>query len=147
MDFSLLVWGSNPRTCQYEAGVIVTQLWISELISEMVFSSCSNVWWKLNCIRLWFGEMTCIWHILISCHNTIRMNEWMFIELFYGVEEKIMANVLPIPRHVPYGLRDLPSQLWSKCNWLLRLGRPWGTVTLSWWGGWWYMNMKYQEGP
>jgi hypothetical protein len=53
----------------------------------------------------------------------------------------------PMPPHVPYGLCGLPSQLWLKCNRLLRLGRPWGTVTLSRWCGWWYMNMKYQEGP
>jgi hypothetical protein len=52
-----------------------------------------------------------------------------------------------IPPHVPYRLRGLPSRLWPKCNRLLRLGRPWGAVTLSRWGGWWYMNMKYQEGP
>jgi hypothetical protein len=51
------------------------------------------------------------------------------------------------PPHVPYRLRGLPSRLWPKCNWLLGLGRPWGAVTLSRWGGWWYMNMKYQEGP
>jgi hypothetical protein len=23
----------------------------------------------------------------------------------------------------------------------------WDAVTLSRWGGWWYMNMKYHEGP
>jgi hypothetical protein len=50
-----------------------------------------------------------------------------------------------MPPHVPYGLCGLPSQLWPECNRLLRLGCPWGAVTLSWWGGWWYM--KYQEGP
>jgi hypothetical protein len=48
----------------------------------------------------------------------------------------------PIPPHVPYELRALPSRLWPKCNRLLRLGRPWGSVTLSRWGGWWYLNMK-----
>jgi hypothetical protein len=53
----------------------------------------------------------------------------------------------PIPPHVPYGLRGLPSRLWPKCNRLLRLWHPWGAVTLSRWGGWWYMNMKYQEAP
>jgi hypothetical protein len=42
---------------------------------------------------------------------------------------------LPMPPHIPYGLRGLPSRLWLKCNRLLRLGRPWGTVTLSRWGG------------
>jgi hypothetical protein len=51
------------------------------------------------------------------------------------------------PPCVPYGLRSLPSRLWPKCNRLLSLGRPWGAVTLSRWGGWWYMDMKYQEGP
>jgi hypothetical protein len=39
-----------------------------------------------------------------------------------------------------------PSRLWPKCTRLLRLGRPWGAVTLSRWGGRWYMNMRYQEG-
>jgi hypothetical protein len=53
----------------------------------------------------------------------------------------------PMPPHVPYGPRGLPSRLWPKYNRLLMLGRPWGAVTLSRWGGWWYMNMKYQEGP
>jgi hypothetical protein len=56
------------------------------------------------------------------------------------VHEKFFSS--PMPPHVPYGLRGLPSRLWPKCNRLLRLGRPWGAVTLSRWGGWWYMNMK-----
>jgi hypothetical protein len=54
---------------------------------------------------------------------------------------------VPMPPHVPYGLLGLPSRLWPKCNRFLRLGRPWGAITLSRWGGWWYMNIKYQEGP
>jgi hypothetical protein len=37
------------------------------------------------------------------------------------------------------------SWLWLKCNRLLRLGRPWGAITLFRWGGWWYMNTEYQE--
>jgi hypothetical protein len=52
-----------------------------------------------------------------------------------------------MPPHVPYGLCSLPFRWWPKCNRLLGMGRPWGAVTLSRWGGWWYMNMKYQEGP
>jgi hypothetical protein len=36
--------------------------------------------------------------------------------------------------------------LWPKCNWLLRLGRPWGAVTLSRWDGWWYMNKSNRRG-
>jgi hypothetical protein len=53
----------------------------------------------------------------------------------------------PVPPHVPYGLRGLPSRLWPKCNWRLWLESPRGAVMLSRWGGWWYMNMKYQECP
>jgi hypothetical protein len=45
----------------------------------------------------------------------------------------------PIPSHVPYGLRGLPSRLWPKCNLLLRLGCTWGAVTLSQWYEWWYV--------
>jgi hypothetical protein len=65
-----------------------------------------------------------------------------------GVERFVLHVVFfPVPSHVPYGLHGLPSRLWPKCNRLLRMGRPWGAVTLSRWGGWWYVNMKYQEGP
>jgi hypothetical protein len=53
----------------------------------------------------------------------------------------------PVPPHVPYGLRGLPSRLWPKCNRILRLGRPSSAVTLCWWGGWWYMDMECREGP
>jgi hypothetical protein len=49
---------------------------------------------------------------------------------------------LPMPLHVPCGLRGLPSRLWPKCNRLLRLRLPWVAVT----GGCWHMNMKYQGG-
>jgi hypothetical protein len=31
------------------------------------------------------------------------------------------------------GLRGPPSWAWQKCNWLLRLVRPWGAVMLSQW--------------
>jgi hypothetical protein len=46
-----------------------------------------------------------------------------------------------MPPHVPYGLRGLPSRLWPKCNRLLRLGRPWGAVTLS---RWWMVVYEYE---
>jgi hypothetical protein len=52
----------------------------------------------------------------------------------------------PMPLHVPYGLRGLPSRLWPKCKRLLKLGRPWGAVTLSPWGGWWYMEYEVPGG-
>ena len=43
--------------------------------------------------------------------------------------------------HVLDGLRGLPSWPWQKCNRLLRLGRPWGAVTLSRWCELWYRRM------
>ena len=36
-----------------------------------------------------------------------------------------------MPPHVVCGLRGPPSWAWQECNRLLRLGRPWGAVTLS----------------
>jgi hypothetical protein len=64
-----------------------------------------------------------------------------------GYESMMTGNPPPMPPRVAYGLRGFPSRWWLKCNKLLRLGHPWGTVTLSQWGGWWCMNLKYQEGP
>jgi hypothetical protein len=50
-----------------------------------------------------------------------------------------------MPPHVPYGLRGSPSRLWSKCNRPLRLGRPWGAVTLSLWRWWWYTSLARES--
>jgi hypothetical protein len=47
---------------------------------------------------------------------------------------------LPNATTCPYRLRGPPSWLWPKCNRLLRLGRTWGAVMLSRWGGWWYVH-------
>ena len=40
----------------------------------------------------------------------------------------------PMPPHVLCGLCGPPCWAWQECNRLLRLGRPWGVVTLSRWG-------------
>ena len=47
----------------------------------------------------------------------------------------------PPPPTCPGGLRGPPSCARQKCNRLLRLGRPWGAVTLSRWCEWWYRRM------
>ena len=39
----------------------------------------------------------------------------------------------PMPPYALCGLRGPPSWAWQECNRLLRLGRPWGAVTLSRW--------------
>jgi hypothetical protein len=80
------------------------------------------------------GYLTLFFLLLISDTDTVSS------ENFFGGEGR------PMTTHAPYGLRGHPW-LWPKCYRLLRLGRPWGAVTLSRWGGWWYMNMMCQEGP
>jgi len=53
-------------------------------------------------------------------------------------------NFAPPPPNAPTcpcGLRGLPTWAWQKCNRLLRLGHPWGAVTLSRWCEWWYRRM------
>ena len=49
------------------------------------------------------------------------------------------------PTTCPCGLRGPPSWAFQQCNRLLRLGRPWGAVTLSRWCEWWYRRMECQE--
>jgi hypothetical protein len=68
----------------------------------------------------------------LSSRNT--SHRLVCLEIGYLNSSNIFFN--PMPTHVPYGLRGLPSRLWPKCNRLLRLGRPSGAVTLCWWGGW-----------
>jgi len=42
-------------------------------------------------MHVWFGNVIRTWHILISDHDTIRMNECMFIEFLFGVEEEVSS--------------------------------------------------------
>ena len=55
------------------------------------------------------------------------------IHLCYFVFKCHIFPPLPMPPHVLCGLRGSPSWAWQECNQLLRLGRPWGAVTLSRW--------------
>jgi hypothetical protein len=74
MNIPLLVWEPNLWSCQCNAVVHITQLWSLELISEVVFSYCSNVWWKPTCMHVWFGNMAPIWYIWSQI--TVPL-EWM----------------------------------------------------------------------
>jgi hypothetical protein len=103
--------------------------------------------WK--CARYWmirFGMNS--WNHL-KCNPLMWVHTCNFTAYRNAVTLPVTNTIQRIfpPPHVPYGLRGLRSWLWPKCNRFLRLGRPWGAVTLSRWGGWWYINMKYQEGP
>jgi hypothetical protein len=55
----------------------------------------------------------------------------------------------PMPPHVPYRLCGPPSWLWPNCNRLLRLGRPYGAVTLLRWCVMMMIcvSVDYQERP
>jgi len=60
------------------------------------------------------------------------------------VDRTVCSRLECPPPHAPTcpcGLRGLPSWAWQKCNRLLRLGRPWGAVTLPRWCEWWYRRM------
>jgi len=45
-----------------------------------------------------------------------------------------------MPPHVHTNFRGPPSWLWRKCNRILRMGPPWGAVTLSRWCEGWYIG-------
>jgi hypothetical protein len=83
----------------------------------------------------------------LLCKSTYNNKSLNSCSYYISIWEEQNFFLNPMPPHVPYGLCGLPSWLWLKCNRLLRLGCSWGMVTLSRWGGWWYMNMEYQEGP
>ena len=52
----------------------------------------------------------------------------------------LLQYIFLMPPHVHTNFRGPPSWLWRKCNRLLRLGRPWGAVTLSRWCEGWYIG-------
>ena len=65
--------------------------------------------------------------------------------VLYGSRKK--QQILPyttflflMPPHVHTNFRGPPSWLWWKFIQLLRLGRPWGAVTLSRWCEGWYIG-------
>ena len=68
----------------------------------------------------------------ITAHMLIR-RQYIYIYIY------IFFFFLMQP-HVHTKFRGPPSWLWRKCNRLLRLGRPLGTVTLSRWCEGWYIG-------
>jgi hypothetical protein len=80
----------------------------------------------------------CVLMYLTMSAPSINLSISMLFHIFH-----ILSNATTCPSWTS----GLPSWLWPKCNQHLRLGSPWGAVMSSRWGGWWYMNMEYQEGP
>jgi hypothetical protein len=64
-------------------------------------------------------------------HRTCCSKEyrkWMILHVYWVRKWNIrffFANATTCPLWISWS----PSRLWPKCNWLLRLGRPWGAVT------------------
>jgi hypothetical protein len=91
--------------------------------------------------------------IMYGQPNVTKKEESLYVKLLTCWEFNLRQFRTPrffflsVPLHVPYRPPRLPSRLWPKWNRLLRLGRPWDAVSLSRRYGWWYMNMKCQEGP
>ena len=59
---------------------------------------------------------------------------------FCEVGTEVFKFFFLMPPHVHTKFRGPPFWLWWNCNRLLRLGRPWGAVTLSWWCEGWYIG-------
>jgi hypothetical protein len=99
----------NPNNFNYE-----TLGWLHVSASEKPFSGHPCIILSINIQYIWNVSI----HGIPRGFTTADTNN-MYIIFF----------PLPMPPHVPYVLRGLPSRLWPKCNRLLRMGRPWGAVT------------------
>ena len=66
---------------------------------------------------------------------SVRILRTMSEQLVYSRAVTILRYTCPppIPPHALLWTSWFPSWTWQKCNRLLRLGRPWGAVTLSRW--------------
>ena len=85
-----------------------------------------------NTTRLLIVIKECILHYYFQLHFNINVN----FTIFYFT--LLLFSLMP--PHIHTSFRVPPSWLWQKCNRLLRLGRPWGAVTLSWWCEGWYIG-------
>ena len=76
-----------------------------------------------------------------SVGRTWRSPATASIRVMYLWKHAILKVFLSNATTCPCGLRGPPFWAWQECNRLLRLGRPWGAVTLSRWCEWWYRKM------
>ena len=77
----------------------------------------------------------CVLHCACGCNNKLNIC-CNFIYCLFKIYWATKVFFFPMP---PHALSDfvVSPELWLKCNRLLRLGRPVGAVTLSWWEWWW----------
>ena len=119
----LILYNKFPCVNKDFPNIFLTQLFVCKLqVSKCTDKrSCRTFLWKL--INLAYKiNYQIMWKHTVC--NIIRM---------MGKTDVTSNSHPPIPPHVLCGLRGPPSWAWQACNRLLRLGRPWGTVTLSRW--------------
>ena len=84
-------------------------------------------------------------------HQNLGLIKWSLCRFYsislncrdFGITDgRIKIIVLSNATTCPCGRRGPPSWAWQQCNRLLRLGHPWGAVTLSRWCEWWYRRMS-----
>ena len=129
----------NVNTASFTVTLLHTYLWILDHNSfcpvgcNRTPEVSAEVWSILYCFLVNI--------IILSCVGVI----WCQVKCYKNTSSVLILNVffffLSNAPHVRDGLRGLPSWAWQKCNRLLRLGRPWGAVTLSRWCEWWYRRM------
>ena len=93
---------------------------------NITYSECVFVAWSIQLAithapnsHLW---LLSLYHIFPTlCHKQ------------HDFRKKLLNTSPSMPPHDLYGLRGPPCWAWQEWNRLLRLGRPWGAVTLSRW--------------
>ena len=80
--------------------------------------------------KRWLVSLPCGGRTLFSYSTHTHTHIYIYIHIYMFF---FLSPLPPMPPHVLCGLCGPPSSAWQECNWLLRLGRPWATVTLSWW--------------
>jgi hypothetical protein len=140
MTVTIQVWGRLSNALLQSIHAIHRCLWCF-LANDVISLLTSS--WSLHPLYI-LQQSFC------SSGRMLFLSKWLLI-LFVNAVIRILLLLLFMlfsnTTKCPLWTSWSPSWLWLKCNRLLRLGRPWGAVMLSRWGGWWYMDMDYREGP
>jgi hypothetical protein len=144
MNFQYNTVGRSSYWSDYLNCSCILIYWLRVAALYTVKYVCEYILYVSEPWRLVGNSLLCNNGLHFNWHVTLVKKKDAVVTIHWGIETGFFP---PSATNVPYGFRGHPSRLWPKCNWLLRLGRPWGAVTLSRWGGWWYINVNYQEGP
>ena len=105
-------------------------------------SSYLQIFWSKCCVHFW-SELCQVTKLLTALHIFVPwwvLKDRLMLFRTFGTIPHILYIYIyiylfppPVPPHILCGLRGPPSWAWQERNRLLRLGRPWGAVTLSRW--------------